>query len=139
MAWRKPVLDDLVAIMSAKEVEVYQRSASFGGADPAESIISGAAGVLRGHLRRGGGRMSPAPGEIPEELMLPCMEYAAYILLKRINASVGKDRADAHAAARELFERIAERKYTPEPYEGAASGDRPLPIVSNPSDTAILG
>lgn len=139
MPWKKPTQEDLVAVMSAKEVEVYQRSASFGGADPVERIIAGAAGVLRGYLRRGGGRMSPVGGEIPEELLLPCMEYAAYTLLKRMSAPISRERADAATAARTLFERIAERKHTPEPYEGAASGDRPMPIVSNPTATAILG
>ena len=89
MAWRVPTTEDLIASASAREVEAFQRSASWNGAEPAAELVRQAAGVLRGYLRRGGVRMSPVEGAIPGDLMGPVMDYAVYALCRRIgNAGV---------------------------------------------------
>lgn len=140
MSWREPTTIDLTAVLNTREVDVYQRAGVVGEVDPADALMAHAVGVLRGYLRRGGVPMSPRGAEIPEELMGPAMDYAAYSLCKRLAVPVSKERADAWRAATELFRAIGERKLMPEPYtDPAAAGGALRPLVSDPSETAILG
>ena len=39
--------------------------------------------------------MDPTAASIPEGLISPCMDYAAYDVLKRMPLEIGRDRADA--------------------------------------------
>jgi hypothetical protein len=140
MAWRIPAQTDLIAVMSLSETEAFQRSAKTGEQDPADTLIANAAGVLRGYIRKAGIPMSPNPAEIPEELMGPAMDYAAFNLCKRIRISVTKERADAWTAAKDLFKEIADHKHMPEPYaDPSATGGPTLPSISDPDETAVLG
>lgn len=141
MAWRVPTTEDLIASASAREVEAFQRSASWNGAEPAAELVKQAAGVLRGYMRRGGVRMSPVEGAIPGDLMGPVMDYAVYALCRRMSVPVSKEREAAWRAALEMFRAIGERKMEPEPYDGdgATDGGRVGPRVSDPADKAILG
>jgi len=141
MAWRKPTEADLTAVMSAKEIEVFQRSSTFGEVDPSESLMNNATGLVRGYLRRGGVRMSPRANEVPEEILGPVMDYTAYTLCQRMRIPITKERTDSWRAATDLFKAIAKRDHTPEDYadDDTAAGGRPQPRISDPSDGAILG
>ena len=58
-------------------------------------------------------RIGPS-GTLPESLVSPAMDYAAYDVLKRINVPVSEDRRRARERAENLFERVATGKFTPE-------------------------
>ncbi len=120
MAWRKPTIDDLHATLSAREVEAFQRSADFGGADPAARILADVAELVRGYCRSNGNvALSPVAGEIPESLVSPAMDYAAFQLLKRLPLPVAEARTSAKDSALRIFGDVAAGKLTPESY-GAA-------------------
>lgn len=141
MSWRAPEKKDLEAVINDKEVEAYKRGTEKVETDVAAELMKQAAGVLRGYMRRGGVTMSPNVAEIPEELMGPTMDYAAYSLCKRFNIQISKERTDAFNKALDLFKAVAKREVVPENYtnETTATGGRVLPKVSDPAESAILG
>jgi hypothetical protein len=84
-------------------------------ADPAADILEQTAEMVRGYCRTNKQvRMSPEPGSIPEGLMSPAMDYAAYDVLKRINLTINESRKAAWEKAIELFEKVARGEYIPE-------------------------
>ena len=132
MAWRIPTESDLTATLSAREIEAFKRSSDFGGDDPVTTLITRTAEYIRGFLRTGGINMDPTPATIPEGLISPAMDYAAYDVLKRMPLEIGRDRADARRAAKDLFDAIASRKYQPEGFgddEDAGGGVAPRFVV----------
>lgn len=140
MAWRKPTESDLSATLSVREIDAFKRSSDFGGADPVEALITRTAEFVRGYLRTGGVSMDPTAASIPEGLISPCMDYAAYDVLKRMPLEIGRDRADARRAAITLFDAIAAKKYQPESFDTTTdAGGAALPRISDPDTNAILG
>lgn len=140
MAWRIPTEADLTATLSAREIEAFKRSSDFGGDDPVTTLITRTAEFIRGFLRTGGINMDPTPATIPEGLISPAMDYAAYDVLKRMPLEIGRDRTDARRAAKDLFDAIAARKYQPEGYGMPDDiGGPALPRIADPSDYTILG
>lgn len=115
MAWRIPTESDLTATLSAREVEAFRRSSEF-SADPVDALLMRTAELVRGYLRQSGVAMSPTAGHIPEGLISPACDYAAYDVLKRMPQEVGRDRADARRAAVALFEAVAKGAYKVEAY-----------------------
>lgn len=132
--WRIPTEADLVATLSAKEIEAFKRSSDFGGADPVGSLITRTAEFVRGFLRTGGVTMDPTTASIPEGLISPAMDYAAYDVLKRLPMEIGKDRADARRSALDLFKSISTRDYQPEAFgESDDSGGGVSPSFTVPT------
>ena len=131
MAWRKPTLADIEAVVSIDELDAYRKSSTFGGADPVEALLATTAEMVRGYCRANRAvAVSATPGEIPEGLIAPAMDYAAYDILKRMPVPIGQDRKDARSQAIALFERVAENKMTPEaPGDGGGAALEPLVSV----------
>jgi phage gp36-like protein len=115
MSWRTLTESDLNATLSAQEVEAFRRSADW-ASDPVEALLTRTAEYVRGYLRQSGVAMSPTAATIPEGLVSPACDYAAYDVLKRMPRDVARDRADARRAAVELFEAVAKGNYKVEPY-----------------------
>jgi len=133
MSWRIPTESDLTATLSAREIDAFRRSSDFGGADPVAALITRTAEFVRGFLRTGEVSMSPTAASIPEGLISPAMDYAAYDILKRMPVEIGRDRADARRAAQTLFDAIADKKYRPEAFgDTDDSGGGPSPAFSVP-------
>ena len=138
MAWRKPTIDDLSATLSQRELDAFRQSAGFSGADPAEDLVRRTAEMVRSYCRANTScRLSPVEGEIPEALISPAMDYAAYDVLKRLPVPVNEDRRRARDAAVALFERVADGKTKPEPWQGDEGDVEPeqsaaLPVLGRP-------
>ena len=113
--WRKVDESDLVATISRQEVDAYRRSSSVDGSDPVERLLRRTVALARGYVATNGkvARMGP-PGTLPESLVSPAMDYAAYDILKRLPVAVNEDRRRARERAEGLFSDIAAGKYTPE-------------------------
>lgn len=126
--WRALTEADLLATLSATEISTYRQSARGADAsvDPVADLLSRTAQMVRGYVRAGG-RVAVAPGgaTIPEGLVSPACDYAAYDVLKRLPVAVGEDRRRAREQAIELFERVAAGKVTPESEDGEGSADAP--------------
>lgn len=119
--WRKPNLVDIAATLSSKELEAYRSSTSFEAGDPVEALIQRTAAMVRSYCRANRAiKVSPVDGELPESLISPAMDYAAFDILKRLPLAVGEDRRKARESALELFEKVSQNKITPESYEEEA-------------------
>jgi len=117
MSWRTLNESDLTATLSAQEVEAFRRSADW-SSDPVEALLTRTAEYVRGYLRQSGVAMSPTAATIPEGLVSPACDYAAFDVLKRMPRDVARDRADARRAAVSLFEAVAKGAYKVEPFGG---------------------
>jgi hypothetical protein len=115
MAWRKITELDLAATLSTAEIEAYRRSASW-DSDPVEALLIRTGEYVRGYLRQSGVAMSPEAAAIPEGLVSPACDYAAYDILKRMPREVLRDRAQARTAAVELFDAVGRGTYKVEPW-----------------------
>ena len=136
MAWRRPETRDLTAKLNQKELTAFQTHPDFSTmANPAEDILEQTAEMVRGYCRSNKQvRMSPLEGSIPEGLISPAMDYAAYDVLKRINVSINEARKAAWEKAIELFEKVARGEYIPESWsEGGgddAASNRATPLFT---------
>ena len=147
MAWRKPETRDLTAKLNQREVTAFKQHPDFASmADPASDILEQTAEMVRGYCRTNKQvRMSPELGTIPEGLMSPAMDYAAYDVLKRINVNINESRKAAWEKAIDLFEKVARGEYIPEswssegePGEEDASSNRARPKFSDNQRFKIL-
>ena len=136
--WRTVDENDLAATLSQQEVDAYRRSASLDGSDPVARLLSRTAALVRGYIATNGkvARMGPS-GTLPESLVSPAMDYAAFDVLKRVNVLVNEDRRRARERAEDLFRDVAQGKYTPEAdgADDAASTDGPaIEVVATVRD-----
>lgn len=141
MAWRAPTTSDLVATLSQAEVTAFDQSAATGSTTAAsEDLVARTASFVRGFIRRNNHvRLGPA-GTLPEGLISPAMDYAAFDVLKRLPVEVGAARVKAREQALLLFEDVAADKVTPESFgEDEADGnDAPFPAWTPPPPVRII-
>jgi phage gp36-like protein len=120
--WRKPTVNDLIHTLSAEEVDAYRQSGTDDGANPAERLVVETAQLVRGYIKSNGNvTLAPEAYTLPESLISPAMDYAAYQVLKRQPVPVGEDRRKAYEAALQIFRDVAGRKLTPESCDEDAS------------------
>jgi hypothetical protein len=146
MAWRKPETRDLTAKLNQREVDIFRQHPDFRTmADPASDILEQTAEFVRGFCRTNKQvKMSPAVGTIPEGLISPAMDYAAFDVLKRINVQPNDARKAAWEKALELFEKVGSGAYIPESWssdetaEDDAQSNRALPAFTDNQRYKIL-
>ena len=115
--WTIPQETELVATLSAAEIQAFRASADFSD-DVVVSILSRTVALVRDYLRSNGGvKLSPDESALPAGCIAHAMDYAAYDLLKRFNLPVSDPRQRARDEAVAYFGAIAEGKLTPESYE----------------------
>lgn len=137
MAWRKPTTDDLITTLSSTEVAAYRRLASQDDSGDGHVLISrlleSTAELVRSYCRSHGNiRLSPEPGTIPESLMAPAMDYAAFDLLKRMPLAIAEARTKARDDALRVLRDVADGRHTPESHGAppdAASGKVSIEIA----------
>lgn len=141
MAWRAPTRDDLIATLSREEVEAFDQSAATGSTTaPSADLVARTASFVRGFVRRNHRvRLGPA-GTLPEGLISPAMDYAAFDVLKRLPVEVGAARVKAREEALLLFEDVAANKVTPESYLDEEDGavEEAFPAFSAPPPVRIV-
>ena len=141
MAWRAPTTADLAATLSQAEVEAFDQSVPSGGAvTPSADLVARTASFVRGFVRRNHRvRLGPA-GTLPEGLISPAMDYAAFDVLKRLPVEVGAARVKAREEALLLFEDVASNKVTPESYLDEEDGavEEAFPAFAAPPPVRIV-
>ena len=145
MAWRAPTTSDLVATLSQAEVTAFDQSVPTpaqgeAALTPSADLVARTASFVRGFIRRNHHvRLGPA-GTLPEGLISPAMDYAAFDVLKRLPVEVGNARIKAREEALLLFEDVAQDKVTPESFgEDEADGnDAPFPAWTPPPPVRIV-
>ena len=128
--WRKVLEADLTASLALNEIDAFRTSADFEH-DPVESQIRQVCGYVRGCIRPGGAKVRMAREEdwLPESLISPAMDYAAFKLLKRRNVKVNADRETAYNDAMTYFRDVAAGKVNPESYGSATTDTTGGPAV----------
>lgn len=131
--WRKVTMDDLAATLSEKEIRV------FGSNDNADETtvgqqVANTVSAVRGYIRSGRKcRMPDDETLLPDMLVAPAMDLAAYNLLKRFNRVPNEARTKAYEHAQSLFERVAAGSIVPEDYGESPSEVAPQSSPARPS------
>ncbi len=106
--WRIATSDDLAATTSDMEIEAFRTSYT-GEGDPVQQLLNRTAARFRAAIRTGGrARMSKIPYAIPESVISPAMDYAAFDVLKRLDIVPNEARTKARTDAQELLKRLEE-------------------------------
>ncbi len=102
--------------MSQKELDdLKAHPATDSTADPIDDLLARTAALVRGYCRANGQViLSKNPDEIPESLISPAMDYAAFDILKRLPGGMSDERKDARDQAIALFDKVARNEVTPE-------------------------
>ena len=109
--WRKTTYDDLAATLSDMELQSYRTSFA-GEGDPIELLLNRTAARFRASIRTGGlSRLSRVPYAIPESVISPAMDYAAFDVLKRLDVPINEDRRRARTDAEDLLKRLEDAKF----------------------------
>lgn len=135
MAWREITKEDLTATLNEKEVERFGSDFSLDDA-PLTQQLKNITATVRGYIRSGRKcRMSPNEAEVPEFLISPAMDYAAFNILKRLRLPVNESRSRAYDRAANLFEKVASGDIVPEDYDENVSDVEPAAQLARPAFT----
>ncbi|MGN0846827.1 MAG: phage protein Gp36 family protein [Kiritimatiellia bacterium] len=139
--WRKITKEDLHATLSEQEIRAFGQTDAF-DASAVERQVANTVAAVRGFVRSGRRcRMSPDESTLPEMLVSPAMDVAAFNLLKRFNRVPNEARTKAAERAQDLFERIAAGAVVPEDHgeePADASPAAAAPAFSPPSPVRLL-
>ncbi|MBR0197942.1 MAG: hypothetical protein IJQ34_07395 [Kiritimatiellae bacterium] len=114
--WRKPTIDDFYATLESDEAALFARNENEDLA-PLERQMAMAVSHARGFVRSGRKcRMSADEALLPDMLITPAMDYAAFNILKRLRRNVNDSRTKAYERACSLFEKIGQGLIVPEDY-----------------------
>ena len=130
--WRTVSETDLGATIAQSEIDAFRASGPVDGSDRVAALLDRTVATVRGWISCNGAvRMGPL-GTLPNSLVSPAMDYAAFDLLKSQNIEVNEDRRRARQRAEEIFEKIATGALTPESYseDGEVSADDTRPAGS---------
>lgn len=116
MSWRPVTREDFAATLSEKEIRVF--GANDDASDAAvEQQVANTVAAVRGYVRSGRKcRMPDEQGLLPDMLVAPAMDIAAYNLIKRFNREPSDARAKAYDHALSLMEKVATGVIVPEDY-----------------------
>ena len=93
--WRKPTIDDFYATLESDEAALFARNENEDLA-PLERQMAMAVSHARGFVRSGRKcRMSADEALLPDMLITPAMDYAAFNILKRLRRNVNDTRERA--------------------------------------------
>lgn len=131
--WRMVTREDLYATLSEKEVLIFGQNEN---ADESaiDQQIALTVSAVRGYIRSGRKcRMPDNEKLLPDMLISPAMDMAAFNLLKRFNRNPNEARTKASDYARTFFEKVATGAIVPEDY-GENPGDvSPATTLARPS------
>ena len=137
MGWRKPTRDDFSAALSDPEIR------AFGQNDDADDraiaqLIANTVATVRGYIRAGRRcRLSADETLLPDMLVAPAMDLAAWNLLKRFNRVPNDARRAAWESARDLLNRVAAGSVAPEDFGEEPGSAEPVGPVFNPRSRAL--
>ena len=125
--WRVATEDDLKKSISDTEVEAYRVAAiGDGGQDPVADLLLRTTRLVRGYMRAN--RRIRLPQDetlLPDTLIAPAMDYAAFDVVGRVPVDNTEDRRTRRQQAIAVFQAVAaDRFYVEqfEPQDDAASG-----------------
>ena len=115
--WRKATESDLQKSISATEIEGYRAAATESGGDPIEDLLVRTTRLVRGYLRANRNIKLPNdPLLIPDTLIAPAMDYAAFDVVARVPVDNMDDRRARRKDAIRVFEQVAADQFYVESY-----------------------
>lgn len=133
--WREITKQDLVATLSEKEADRFGADFALDDA-PLQKQLDNIAATVRGYIRSGRKcRMSPNEKHVPDFLIAPAMDYAAFNILKRLRLAVNESRTKAYERACQLFEKVATGVIVPEDFGEDPSAVEPEAQLAKPAFT----
>lgn len=131
--WRVPKEDDFFAMLEDSEARAFAVNFEADSA-PITRQIGLAVAHVRGCVRSGRKcRMPSDEGLLPDMLIAPAMDYAAYNLLKRLGIEVNETRTKAYDRACSLFEKVAAGTIAPEDFGEDPAAVEPAAGLARPS------
>lgn len=131
--WRKVKTEDLYATLSEKEVRVFGQNEA-ADESAVEQQLQNTVSAVRGYIRSGRKCRMPADETLlPDMLIAPAMDYAAFNLLKRFNRNPNEARTKSYEHAQSLFEKVASGAISPEDYGEAPDEVVPASTLARPS------
>ncbi len=136
MAWKQPTLDDFFATLDEEEAALFARNENDDHA-PIDRQIEMTVSHVRGFIRSGRKcRMPSDESLLPDMLITPAMDYAAFNLLKRLRRNVNESRTKAYDRACSLFEKIGTGSIVPEDFGEDPAQVEPESSLARPSVAA---
>ena len=116
MAWRRPTEEDFLATLEEREADVFARNLEADRA-PIGQQMALAVSHVRGCVRSGRKCRMPADESLlPDMLVGPAMDYAAFNLLSRLRRDVNASRTKKYDRACALFDKVASGAIVPEDF-----------------------
>ena len=112
--WRQITEADLAATLSQGEIDAFRRDGATDGSDPVASLLARTAGKVRVYISSNASVKMGAYPTIPEGLVSPACDLAAWDVLKRIDVVPNEARKAARDAAEKMLEDIARGLLKPE-------------------------
>lgn len=114
--WRRPTEEDFLATLEEREAELFARDENDDRAPMAQQMAL-AVSHARGCVRSGRKCRMPADETLlPDMLVGPAMDYAAFNLLSRLRRDVNASRTKKYDRACALFDKVAAGAIVPEDY-----------------------
>ena len=136
MAWKQPTQDDFFATLDAEEAALFARNEN-DDRTPIDLQIAMTVSHVRGFIRSGRKcRMPSDESLLPDMLITPAMDFAAFNLLKRLRRNVNESRTKAYDRACSLFEKIGQGAIVPEDYGEDPAQVEPETSLARPSIAA---
>lgn len=133
--WKAPDIDDFYATLEESEADLFARTDG-SAIDTIQRQIALAVSHARGFIRSGRKcRMAADESLLPEMLVAPAMDFAAFNLLKRLRRDVNDSRTKAYERACSLFEKIGAGAIVPEDYGEDPADVQPAASIAHPSIT----
>lgn len=131
--WRKVTREDFTATLSEKEIRVFGQNENY-DETTIDKQIANTVSAVRGFVRSGRKcRMPDDETLLPDMLVAPAMDFAAFNLLKRFNRNPNEARTKAYERAQALFEKVAAGAIVPEDYGESPSDVVPETSLARPS------
>lgn len=140
--WRKISRDDFTATLSEKEIRVFGQNENY-DEQTIDQQLANTVSAVRGFIRSGRKCLMPEdPTLLPDMLIAPAMDVAAFNLLKRFNRVPNEARTKAYDRAQSLFEKVAAGQIVPEDFgenPGDVVPDKLTPIPKIRKRNRVLG
>ena len=131
--WRAPKEDDFFAMLEDSEARAFAVNFEADSA-PITRQIGLAVAHARGCIRSGRKcRMPSDEGLLPDMLVGPAMDYAAFNLLSRLRRDVNASRTKKYERACALFDKVAAGSIVPEDFGEDPTTVEPASALARPS------
>jgi hypothetical protein len=127
--WRQITEDDVLGVLNATELSVYQTAVAGAGQDVLADIILQVVEHCRGYIADNKENTLAEGTTLPLRVMRPALHLIRKDLLTRLDLEVSEDRRRDATEANRFFERVADGKVSVEQPTGAIDASGPSQTI----------